>query len=295
LRSLCCVVGQVYRDLSTNSVLTMEFISGVKVNNIPGIRSLGLDPLDCATTVASLFARQTFCHGFVHCDPHPGNLIVRRRPVTGRGGRPVLDRASGRLIRPVSDAHQIVLLDHGLYRELSEEFRLNYCRLWWAMIVQDEPALRATCDAMGIGKYYAVMPLVFTYRSVGSRVGLGDTMTREERHKLAKEMKYAPAHPLPGLLRPRLSPLTAVSAHLSDRFQSATLKDINEFLESLPRDMLFVLRTNNLVRSLNYELGGTTRQRFRISALTATQGLRFKQVHHSYRPGKVDTPPGMFV
>ena len=24
----------------------------------------------------------------------------------------------------------LVLLDHGLYKELDDEFRLNYCRLW---------------------------------------------------------------------------------------------------------------------------------------------------------------------
>lgn len=34
------------------------------------------------------------------------------------------------------------------------------------------------------------------------------------------------------------------------------LAEINEFMESLPRDMLFVLRTSNLVRALNYDLGG---------------------------------------
>lgn len=37
-----------------------------------------------------------FVNGFVHCDPHPGNVLVRKRPGTGKA--------------------EIVLLDHGLYQ-----------------------------------------------------------------------------------------------------------------------------------------------------------------------------------
>ncbi len=31
---------------------------------------------------------------------------------------------------------QVVVLDHGLYRELDDSLRINYCRLWEAMILQ---------------------------------------------------------------------------------------------------------------------------------------------------------------
>ena len=36
---------------------------------------------------------------------------------------------------------QMVLLDHGLYRDLDEAFRINYCNLWKAMITIDTGAL----------------------------------------------------------------------------------------------------------------------------------------------------------
>lgn len=45
------------------------------------------------------------------------------------------------------------------------------------------------------------------------------------------------------------------------------------FLERLPRDMLFVMRTWSLVRSLNRALGGTTRQRLLIIAEHAAAGV----------------------
>lgn len=32
-----------------------------------------------------------------------------------------------------------------------------------------------------------------------------------------------------------------------------------DFMEQLPRDMLFVFRTNNMIRALNKDLGGSTR------------------------------------
>ncbi|CAN0465450.1 unnamed protein product, partial [Laminaria digitata] len=48
-----------------------------------------------------------------------------------------------------------------------------------------------------------------------------------------------------------------------------TPDNLNAFLERLPRDMLFVMRTSDLVRSLNKELGGTTRQRLTALAESA--------------------------
>lgn len=33
--------------------------------------------------VVDVFADQIFRSGFVHCDPHPGNIIIRDNPKTG--------------------------------------------------------------------------------------------------------------------------------------------------------------------------------------------------------------------
>jgi len=52
------------------------------------------------------FGDQIFISGFVHADPHQGNMLVRKRP---------------------NGKHQLVILDHGLYVEETEAFRQQYC------------------------------------------------------------------------------------------------------------------------------------------------------------------------
>lgn len=47
---------------------------------------------------------------------------------------------------------------------------------------------------------------------------------------------------------------------------------INEFLQAVPRDLLYTLRCNNLVRSVNLDLGGSSRDRFLETARSAVRG-----------------------
>jgi ubiquinone biosynthesis protein len=66
----------VFDELSTASVIAMEFIDGVSIDDLDGIRRLQLDPKKVAVTGARILLRQIFEFGFFHADPHPGNLRV---------------------------------------------------------------------------------------------------------------------------------------------------------------------------------------------------------------------------
>lgn len=79
---------------STPRVLVMEFMEGARVTDVAALRRLNLAPRDAARLLSEVFCEMIFFHGFVHCDPHPGNLLIRRGP---------------------SGAPELVLLDHGLY------------------------------------------------------------------------------------------------------------------------------------------------------------------------------------
>ena len=66
----------VVEDLSTARVIAMELIGGVAVDDLAGIRAMGIDPAAVARNGASILLRMIFEFGFFHADPHPGNLRV---------------------------------------------------------------------------------------------------------------------------------------------------------------------------------------------------------------------------
>jgi len=74
------VVPQVHWDLTTNRLLTMEWVSGAKATDKGTLHALGIAPADVASLVSRAFADMSLVHGLVHIDPHPGNLLVRRKP-----------------------------------------------------------------------------------------------------------------------------------------------------------------------------------------------------------------------
>lgn len=70
------IVPEPVPDLTTGRVLTMDYIEGRKVTDVG---PLGLLDIDAAAIVEQLFAAYLNCildHGFLHADPHPGNLLV---------------------------------------------------------------------------------------------------------------------------------------------------------------------------------------------------------------------------
>ncbi|MBN1465972.1 ubiquinone biosynthesis protein UbiB [candidate division KSB1 bacterium] len=66
----------VHWDLTTESVLTMEFIDGIKISDLDRLARAGLDRKAIADNGAQAILKQVFEHGFFHGDPHPGNLLV---------------------------------------------------------------------------------------------------------------------------------------------------------------------------------------------------------------------------
>jgi len=57
-------------------VVTMEWIDGVKMNDIQGLEAAGHDLKALAATLIQSFLRHTLRDGFFHADMHPGNLFV---------------------------------------------------------------------------------------------------------------------------------------------------------------------------------------------------------------------------
>jgi len=67
---------KVYPSLTTSKVLAMEFISGIKINQIEKLIAKDIDTKVIARRLAISYFKQIFEYGFFHADPHPGNLLV---------------------------------------------------------------------------------------------------------------------------------------------------------------------------------------------------------------------------
>lgn len=72
-------VPAVLRQMTTEAVLTQEYLPGVKASDVAGIRAAGHDPVRLAGWLAELTMAQLFETGFFHGDPHPGNVLVDPR------------------------------------------------------------------------------------------------------------------------------------------------------------------------------------------------------------------------
>lgn len=143
------------------------------------------------------------------------------------------------------------MLDHGMYRRLEPDFRKNYCGLWKALLLQDEELGKRVVQKLGIGlepEAYEVLSLSLTYRTPKSKFQTGGRMTKEQLRELR------------------------------ERYSQVSMQDLNDFLKQLPRDLLFVMRSTNIVRGLNKALGGTSRERFKILGESAVRGLALSDV-----------------
>jgi len=71
-------VPNVYWDLTTEKLLTMEFIEGVKISEITQEKyRQQFDLKKIADRAAEALLKQILLDGFFHADPHPGNLFVQ--------------------------------------------------------------------------------------------------------------------------------------------------------------------------------------------------------------------------
>ena len=63
-------------ELTNPSVLTMEYLDGVKVTAVGTSEAPGLDPRIVARRGADAVLKQILVDGLFHADPHPGNILV---------------------------------------------------------------------------------------------------------------------------------------------------------------------------------------------------------------------------
>ncbi|XP_057587847.1 aarF domain-containing protein kinase 1 isoform X2 [Hippopotamus amphibius kiboko] len=224
-------VPRIYWELSTKRVLLMEFLDGGQVNDRDYMEKNKIDVNEISRHLGKMYSEMIFVNGFVHCDPHPGNVLVRKCPGSGKV--------------------EIVLLDHGLYQRsrqpgtrsfmgrggpgpamlpppqvLTEEFRLDYCHLWQSLIWTDMKSVKKYSQRLGAGDLYPLFACMLTARSWDSvNRGIGQT------------------------------PVTATEDSEIRNNAASYLPQISQLLSHVPRQMLLLLKTNDLLRGIEAALG----------------------------------------
>ena len=113
-----------------------------------------------------------FIAGFVHCDPHEANVLIRPHPRK-------------------SHVPQLILLDHGLYKPLSEEFRREYCRLWNSLILGDTKEIEYHCRNLNAGDAYPLLSAILTMRPWNDIISDDMDRLQKKASKAEQEMLKA--------------------------------------------------------------------------------------------------------
>lgn len=69
-------VPRVFWDTTTSRVLTVERVSGVRVDDLAALDAAGIDRPALAQRGANTVLTMVFEHRFFHADPHPGNMFI---------------------------------------------------------------------------------------------------------------------------------------------------------------------------------------------------------------------------
>jgi len=70
------LVPGVYWDLTTQHVITLAYLEGIKLTEIDQLKARGYDLASIAERVVKAYLQQVFVHGVFHADPHPANILV---------------------------------------------------------------------------------------------------------------------------------------------------------------------------------------------------------------------------
>ncbi|WRT68836.1 uncharacterized protein IL334_005817 [Kwoniella shivajii] len=80
------VYGEAEGCKESDRIMVMEWVDGCRLNDKEQIEKWNLKPREVMDLAISTMSAMTFSWGFIHCDPHPGNILVRPHPT--KKGKP---------------------------------------------------------------------------------------------------------------------------------------------------------------------------------------------------------------
>ncbi|KAK9456464.1 ABC1 family-domain-containing protein [Dipodascopsis uninucleata] len=202
-------------------ILVMEYISGARPDNIAFLDKHKISRNEVSVCLSHIFNTMIFTPGVrLHCDPHGGNLAIRPVPKEEQG--PWYNKGHN---------FEIILYDHGLYRDIPLELRRSYSKFWLAVIDSDVPNMkRYAKEFAGIDdSQFPLFASAITGRDyMSATTSIATKRTKQEREKMANALQSD------GLMGPLI-----------------------KLLAGMPRIVLLILKTNDLTRALDENLHTT--------------------------------------
>ncbi len=118
-------IPKIYDELTSERILTLEFIEGVELHNIKGIKKRKLDFNVIIKNGFDAIMTQVFVHGIFHADPHPGNIIVMQNNV-------------------------IAFVDFGIVGYFDEKLKNRCIDLFYGIVEHDEELVMESLISMGM-------------------------------------------------------------------------------------------------------------------------------------------------
>jgi aarF domain-containing kinase len=191
-------------------ILVMENVSGHRLDDLEYLDSNGIDRDEVSAALAHIFNEMIFGKNApLHCDPHGGNIAIRKNNHR-RGCN-----------------FDIILYDHGLYRDIPLDLRRSYAKLWLAVIDADEPRMRKYAkEVAGISdEQFPLFASAITGRDY-SVLKKSVTLARTEEEKQT----------------------------MNQALGEGMLLQLVQLLGQVPRVVLLILKTNDLTRNLDENL-----------------------------------------
>lgn len=71
-------IPKVFDEYSTDKILTMEYVDGIKIDNIEDIHRADIDKKKASRRIQEIYFRMIIKDGLFHADPHPGNISIKK-------------------------------------------------------------------------------------------------------------------------------------------------------------------------------------------------------------------------
>jgi len=180
-------VPRVHWELTTRRVLVMDYVEGMKVTDRAALAEAEIDPEAVARLLVEAYCEQVFVHGFFHADPHPGNLIVQRRPEGGP---------------------RLVFVDFGLAKHLPAQFRESVLRFAGALLTGNADEMAEGLIELGFetrdGSPESLRDIAAFILEIATRFRRGVRIDKEMTDQFAREVPD----------RIRENPVVRVPTHL---------------------------------------------------------------------------------